>query len=76
MAGALILLGLVAALVTYKVGGSLAVIASAQGSDTLRPRPEWLATAGSPDAVRPVLRAVNYLLEQKKKDKVDLKALF
>ena len=61
VAGALILLGLVAALVTYKVGGSLAVIASAQGSDTLRPRPEWLATAGSPDAVRPFLRAVNYL---------------
>lgn len=59
--GALILLGLVAALVTYKVSGSLATIAGVQGSHTLRPRAEWVATGGAPAAVRPLLRALNYL---------------
>jgi len=61
IAGALILLGLVAALVTYKVGGSLATIARVQGTRTLPARAEWLATAAAPDAVRPLVRAVNYL---------------
>jgi uncharacterized membrane protein YraQ (UPF0718 family) len=59
--GALILLGLVAALVTYKVSGSLATIARVQGTHTLAPRAEWLATAAAPDAVRSLVRAVNYL---------------
>lgn len=61
IAGALILLVLVAALITYKVGGSLATIARVQGTHTLSPRAEWLATAGAPDSVRPLLRALNYL---------------
>lgn len=61
IAGGLILLVLVAALVTYKVGGSLATIARVQGAHTLPPRAEWLATAAAPDSVRPLLRAVNYL---------------
>jgi len=59
--GALLLLGLVSALVTYKVGGSLATIARVQGTHTLAPRAEWLPTAAAPDPVRPLLRAVNYL---------------
>jgi len=59
--GALILLALLTALVTYKVGGSLATIARVQGTHTLAPRAEWLATAAAPDSVRPLLRAVNYL---------------
>ena len=59
--GALLLLGLVAALVTYKVGGSLATIARVQGTHTLAPRAEWLATAAAQDSVRPLLRALNYL---------------
>ena len=59
--GALILLGLLAALVTYKVSGSLATIARVQESHTLRPRAEWLATGGEPAAVRPLLRTANYL---------------
>ncbi len=59
-AGALILLGLLAALVTYKASGSLATIARVQGSHTLAPRAEWLATAGASPAVRPLLRTANY----------------
>jgi uncharacterized protein len=59
--GALLLLGLIAALVTYKVSGSFATIARVQGTRTLAPRAEWLATAAAPDWVRPFLRAVNYL---------------
>jgi len=59
--GALLLLALLTALVTYKVGGSLATIARVQGTHTLAPRAEWLATAAAPDSVRPLLRAVNYL---------------
>jgi uncharacterized protein len=59
--GGLILLGLVAALVTYKVSGSLATIAKVQASHTLAPRAEKLATAGAPRAVRPLLRTANYL---------------
>lgn len=59
--GTLILLGLVAALVTYKASSSIATIARVQESHTLRPRAEWVATAGEPAAVRPLLRTVNYL---------------
>src|SRR5260370_40035596 len=58
--GALILLGLLGALVTYKASGSLATIARVQGSHTLAPRAEWLAPAGAAAAVRPLLRAANY----------------
>ena len=42
--GALVLLGLVAALVTYKTSGSLATIAKVQGSHTLQPRAEAIST--------------------------------
>jgi uncharacterized membrane protein YraQ (UPF0718 family) len=59
--GALILLGLLAALVTYKVSGSVATIARVEESHTLRPRAEWLATAGASTYVRPLLRTANYL---------------
>lgn len=59
--GALVLLGLVAALVTYKASGSLATIAKVQASHTLQTRPEVLATATRPAAVRPLLRTLNYL---------------
>ena len=59
--GALVLLALLAALVTYKVGGSLATISRVQGTQTLAPRAEWLATAAAADWARPLLRAVNYL---------------
>lgn len=61
LVGALILLGLLAALVTYKISGSLATVARVQGSHTLAPRAEWLATTGAPAVVRPLLRALNYL---------------
>ncbi len=58
--GALILLGLLAALVTYKVSGSLATIARVHGSHTLAPWAEWLATSSASAAVRPLLRTANY----------------
>ena len=58
---AVILLGLVGALVTYKASGSLATISRVQASHTLTPRAEWIATAGRAALVRPVLQAVNYL---------------
>ena len=58
--GALILLCLLAALVTYKASGSLATIARVHGSHTLAPRAEWLATSSASAAVRPLLRTANY----------------
>src|SRR5437773_1877363 len=58
---ALVLLALVGALVTYKASGSLATIAKARATQTLRPRPEAVPTDALPRATRPLARAVNYL---------------
>jgi uncharacterized membrane protein YraQ (UPF0718 family) len=58
---AVILLGLLGALVTYKASGSLATIAKVQASDTLTLRSEWITTAGHSGLTRPLLRTVNYL---------------
>lgn len=58
---ALILLGIVGALVTYKVSGSLATIAKVQATHSLRPKAELVATGGQPAAVRPLVRTLNYL---------------
>ncbi len=62
LVGALVLFGLVAALVTYKTSGSLETWRSVQASHTLAPRSEALATAGQSAAIRPFLRAANYLV--------------
>ncbi len=59
--GALVFFGLVGALVTYKASGSLETIARVQAGHTLAPRSEALATAGQSAAIRPLLRAANYL---------------
>jgi hypothetical protein len=59
--GGLILLGLVGALVTYKVSASLTTIGGVQESHTLGPRTEWVPIAGQPAALRPLVRALNYL---------------
>jgi len=59
--GGLILLGLVGALVTYKVSASLTTIGGVQESHTLGPRAEWVPIAGQPPALRPFVRALNYM---------------
>lgn len=59
--GGLILLGVVAALVTYKASGSLATIAKVEATHTLKPRAELIATTGQAAAIRPLVRTVNYL---------------
>jgi hypothetical protein len=59
--GALILLGLVGALVTYKISASLTTIGGVQESHTLSPRAEWVPIAGQPAALRPLVRALNYM---------------
>jgi uncharacterized membrane protein YraQ (UPF0718 family) len=59
--GALALLVVVGALVTYKASGSLATIARVEANHTLGPKPELVATEGLPGLARPLARTVNYL---------------
>lgn len=61
VAGVLVLLGLVGALVTYKASGSLAKIAKAQAAHTLEPRAEAVASTELPALARPFVRTFNYL---------------
>jgi uncharacterized membrane protein YraQ (UPF0718 family) len=61
MVAALVFFGLVAALVTYKVSGSLGTIAKVRTSHVLAPRADWLKTDGLSGLERPLLRTVNYL---------------
>lgn len=57
----LVLFGLVGALITYKVSGSLATIAAVERTHTLQPRTELVATASLPAPTRPLARTFNYL---------------
>jgi len=61
VAGVLVLLGLVGALITYKASASLATIAKAQAAHTLKPRAEAVPTSQWPAAARPLVRTFNYL---------------
>ena len=54
----LVLFGLVGALITYKVSGSLATIAAVERTHTLQPKTELLATAPLPAPTRPGRRGV------------------
>jgi uncharacterized membrane protein YraQ (UPF0718 family) len=56
-----IFLALVASLITYKTGGSLATLAKAEATRTLEPRAEALSTSHQPALLRPLLRTLNYL---------------
>jgi hypothetical protein len=61
VAGALILTGLVGALITYKVGGSLATVEHAGRTGALKARTPAVAEATLPGVARPLARSANYL---------------
>jgi hypothetical protein len=58
--GALTILLTAGALVVYKASTSLMAIQKALQSGTLRPKAEWLASAGMPGWLKPLLGTVNY----------------
>lgn len=59
--GALVLLALVGALVTYKTSGSLITLAKVGATRTLHARPEAVPAGDLPPAARPLARTVSYL---------------
>jgi uncharacterized membrane protein YraQ (UPF0718 family) len=61
VAGVLVLLGLVAALITYKASGALATIHRAQATHMLSPRAEAIPIGRLHVSAQPFVRTLNYL---------------